>query len=67
VLRFLMVEHLAGGAPVDSVGARDIDGLQDALDAMASAVGRGDEASSVARLDEAIRALVLVRELVMAR
>jgi hypothetical protein len=31
-----VVEHLPGGAPVDGVGAGDIDGLQDALDAMAS-------------------------------
>jgi hypothetical protein len=68
VLLLLVVWHLPGGAPIDGVRACDTDGLQDALEVVAAAVGGGDEAAgvSVTRVDEARRAPVLVRQLIMA-
>jgi hypothetical protein len=67
VLLLLVVWHLPGGAPIDGVRACDTDGLQDALEVVAAAVGGGDEAAGVTRVDEARRAPVLVQQLVMAR
>jgi hypothetical protein len=66
VIRFLVEEHFPGAASVDGVRAGDTDGSQDALDAMAAAVGRGDEAAGVAGTDEAGRALGLIRQIVTA-